>query len=121
MSAKERVVFLDRAAFTADELPIPRFEHNWSEYPDTEAADIVPRLFWATIAITHACPIDAEAIGQLHKLTRIVVTGPARIDAEACATRGIVLQPLATSDGSGQALVSLLEAMVEAASSGAQS
>jgi len=47
VSAKERVVFLDRAAFTADDLPIPSFDHNWSEYPDTEAADIVPRLFWA--------------------------------------------------------------------------
>jgi glycerate dehydrogenase len=121
VSAKERVVFLDRAAFTADELPIPNFEHNWSEYPDTEAADIVPRLFWATTAITHACPIDAEAIGQLHKLTRIVVTGPARVDTEACEMRGIALQPLTASDGSGRALVSLLEAMVEAASSSAQS
>jgi lactate dehydrogenase-like 2-hydroxyacid dehydrogenase len=121
VSGKERVVFLDRAAFTADELPIPSFEHNWSEYPDTEAADIVPRLFWATTAITHACPIDAEAIGQLHKLKRIVVTGAARIDAEACEARGIVLQPLAASDNSGRALVGLLEAMVEAASSSAHS
>ncbi|MCL5059183.1 MAG: hypothetical protein M1449_00765 [Candidatus Thermoplasmatota archaeon] len=32
MSGKERVVFLDRAAFTADDLPIQRFEHNWSEH-----------------------------------------------------------------------------------------
>ena len=75
LSRKERVVILDRAAFTADELPIPAFDHNWSEYPDTEAADIVPRLFWATTAITHACPIEAEAIGQLHKLKRIVAPG----------------------------------------------
>lgn len=121
MSGKERVVFLDRAAFTADDLPIPNFEHNWSEYPDTEAADIVPRLFWATTAITHACPLDADSLGQLHKLKRIVVTGPARVDAEACEMRGILLQPLAANDGSGQALINLLEAMVEAASSSAQS
>jgi len=45
VSAKERVVFLDRAAFTEYGLPIPSFEHNWSEYPETEAADLVPRLF----------------------------------------------------------------------------
>ena len=32
MSAKERVVFLDRAALTADDLPIPSFEHNWSKH-----------------------------------------------------------------------------------------
>jgi glycerate dehydrogenase len=68
MSSKERAVFLDRAAFTADDLPIPNFEHNWSEYPDTEPADTVPRLFCATTAITHACPIDAEAIGQPGRL-----------------------------------------------------
>ena len=116
MSGKERVVFLDRAAFTNDELPIPRFEHNWSEYPDTETADVVPRLFWATTAITHACPIDAEALAQLHKLKRIVVTGPAAVDAEACKARGIALQPVTANGGSGRALVSLLEAMVEATS-----
>ena len=88
MSAKERVVFLDRAAFGADELPIPNFDHNWSEYPATEAVDIVPRLFWATPAITHACPLDAEMIGQLHKLRRIVVSGSAMVDGVACAARG---------------------------------
>ncbi|MHB1077213.1 hypothetical protein [Thiobacillus sp.] len=112
MSGKERVVFLDRAAFTNDELPIPSFEHNWSEYPDSEAADIVPRLFWATTAITHACPLDAEVIGQLHKLTRIVVTGPAVVDVDACAARGIAVRHLPASDAPGQALIRLLEAQV---------
>ena len=112
MSGKERVVFLDRAAFTNDELPIPRFEHNWSEYPDTEAADIVPRLFWATIAITHACPLDADALGQLHKLTRIVVTGPAVVDADLCKARGIEVRQLPASDAAGQALIDLLETLV---------
>ncbi|MBU1224470.1 MAG: hypothetical protein KKA22_15295 [Gammaproteobacteria bacterium] len=109
MSAKERVVFLDRAAFTADDLPIPNFEHNWSEYPATEPADIVPRLFWATTAITHACPIDADAIGQLHKLTRIVVTGPAAVDGHACMARGIAVRHLPESDAPEQSLIRLLE------------
>ena len=110
MSAKERVVFLDRAAFTADDLPIPAFDHNWSEYPATEPADLVPRLFWATTAITHACSIDAEAIGQLHKLCRIVVTGPAVVDTDACVVRGIAVRQLPASDATG--LVNLLEALV---------
>ena len=65
-------------------------------------ADIVPRLFWATTAITHACPIDAEAIGQLHKLTRIVVTGPAVVDADACTARGIAVRHLPASDATGR-------------------
>ncbi len=109
---KERIVFLDRAAFTPDDLPIPNFDHNWSEYPDTEGADIVPRLFWATIAVTHACPLDAGTIGQLHKLKRIAVTGPAMIDAVACAARGIEVHRLAAREASGPGLVGLLEAMV---------
>ncbi len=115
MSVKERVVFLDRAALTADELPIPNFEHNWSEYPDTEAADIVPRLFWATTAITHATPIDAEAIRQLHKLARIVVTGPAVVDAAAGEARGIAVRHVHLSNTPGPTLIKLLEALVDGA------
>ena len=113
MSAKERVVFLDRAAFTADDLPIPAFDHNWSEYPDTEAADVMPRLFWATTALTHACPLDAETIGQLHKLARIIVTGPAVVAAEACEVRGIAVKHLPASDVPRLALIGLLEALVD--------
>lgn len=112
MSFKERVVFLDSAAFTADDLPIPSFEHNWSGYPETEPADLVPRLFWSTTAITHATPIDADAIGQLHKLVRIIVTGPAVVDADACAARGVAVQQLPAGDAPGQALIGLLEALV---------
>ena len=112
MSAKERVAFLDRAAFTTDDLPIPNFEHNWSEYPFTESADLVPRLFWSTTAITHATPIDANAIGQLHKLIRVVVTGPAVVDEAACEARGITVQHLPACDAQGQSLIELLEMLV---------
>ena len=112
MSFKERVVFLDRPAFTPDDLPIPSFEHNWSEYPFTEAADLVPRLFWATTAITHATPIDAEAVGQLHKLIRVIVTGPAEIEEAACEVKGISVVKLPAADGSARGLIELLEKLV---------
>ena len=115
MSFKERVVFLDRASFTNDDLPIPNFEHNWSEYPFTEATDIVPRLFWATTAITHACPLDADSLGQLHKLTRFVVTGPAVVDAAACEARGIAVRHLPACDAKGQSLFELLEMLADEA------
>lgn len=111
MSGKERVVFLDRAAFTPDELPIPGFDHNWSEYPATEPADVVPRLFWATTAITHACGIDADVLAQLHKLRRIVVTGNAAVDEAVCAARGIDIHRLAP----GADLIRLLETRIAAA------
>jgi len=110
VSGKERVVFLDRAAFTADELPIPAFDHNWSEYPHTDPVDVVPRLFWATTAITHACPIDADMIGQLHKLKRVIVTGPATVGEAVCQARGIAVLRLPASDTPAQALIACLEA-----------
>ena len=113
MSFKERVVFLDRAAFTPDDLPIPSFEHNWSEYPFTEPADLVPRLFWSTTAITHATPIDAEAIGQLHKLIRIVLTGPAVVDQAACEAKGISIVMVPAAETSAKGIIALLERLVE--------
>ncbi|MGE5319060.1 MAG: hypothetical protein ACM3KD_02655 [Hyphomicrobiaceae bacterium] len=115
MSIKERIVFLDRAGLGGDALPIPNFDHNWSEYPATEAADVVPRLFWATIAITHAVPLDIEVIGQLHKLRHVVVTGPATVDAAACKARGIAVRHLPANDASGPALICLLETAVSEA------
>ncbi len=112
MSFKERVVFLDRAAFTNDDLPIPNFEHNWSEYPFTEAFDLVPRLFWSTTAITHATTIDADAIGQLHKLIRVIVTGPVVVDEAACEAKGISVVKLPAAEASAQGLIKLLERLV---------
>ena len=115
MITKERIVFLDSAGLGGGDLPIPDFDHNWSEYPTTEAADIVPRLFWATTAITHACPIDADTLAQLRKLTRIVVTGPAVVDGAACAARGIAVRYLPVSETPGQTLIDLLEALIDEA------
>ena len=114
MGVKERIVFIDRAGLGGDDLPIPGFDHNWSEYPVTEAIDLVPRLFWATTAITHACPLDAATIGQLHKLVRIIITGPAEVDDSACKARGIEVRHLPASDAPSLALISLLEALVRA-------
>lgn len=115
MKGKERVVFLDRAAFAAGDLPIPDFDHNWSEYPATEPADLVPRLFWATTAITHACPLDAEALAQLHKLKRIVVTGPAAVDPAAGVADGRVVRRLPQSETPAATLIALLETLVREA------
>ena len=90
MSAKERVVVLDRAAHAAAiDFPLPAFDCNWSEYPDTPAADLVPRVFWATTIITHDCGLDAAALAQLHKLKRVLVTGGAAVDEAACAAQGV--------------------------------
>ncbi|AAZ96033.1 hypothetical protein Tbd_0080 [Thiobacillus denitrificans ATCC 25259] len=115
MKGKERIVFLDRAAFVADDLPIPDFDHNWSEYPATEPADLVPRLFWATTAITHACALDAEVLAQLHKLKRIVVTGPALIDPAAGSANDRIVRHLPHSETPAATLIALLETLVREA------
>ena len=75
----------------------------------------MPSLFWATTAITHATPIDAEAIGQLHKLIRIIVTGPAVVDVAACEARGIVVRHFQVDSDSvpGRALIGFLETLVD--------
>ena len=109
MSRKARFVFLDRAAFTADELPVPACDHTWSEYPSTDAEDVVPRLFWATVAITHACALDAAALAQLHKLERIVITGPAQIAEDVAAARGIAVLRLLGTEDAGARLIALLD------------
>ena len=118
MSGKERVVFLDRAAFSVGELPIQPFDHNWSEYPGTEAADVMPRLIWVTTAIMPACPLDAEVIGQLQRLKRMVVAGrPAVVDVEAYAARGIAVRKLPAHnmpDMPEEALINLLEGDINA-------
>ena len=118
MSTKERIVFVDRPAFSPDDVPIPAFDHNWSEYPFTDAADLVPRLFWATTVITHATPVDAAAIAQLHKLKRIVVTGPAVVDTAACAQQGVCVEPLPEGAEGVVALVKWLECCVEKSTQG---
>lgn len=107
---KERVVVVDRAAYTDDDLPVPNFDCNWSEYPDTPAEDLVPRLFWATTVITHDCSLGAEALAQLHKLKRVLVTGSASVDAGVCAAQGISV--LHAPDASPDKLIALLEAQV---------
>jgi len=49
----------------------------------------------------------------LHKLKWIVVTGPAVVDHAACEARGIVVRHLPASDVPGQALIGLLEALID--------
>jgi glycerate dehydrogenase len=107
---KDRVVFIDRAGFgdTAD-LPIPDFDHTWSEFPHTSAAELIPRVFWATTLVTHACDLTEDVLTQLHKLQRVVVTGSAVVDEAVCAARGVRVTHLPPG-GSGAALIAHLEA-----------
>ncbi|GAB3414198.1 D-2-hydroxyacid dehydrogenase [Massilia agilis] len=86
------IVFLDRDSLVAN-VRRPRFEHDWTDYPGTEPADVVARLAGATIAITNKVPVREDAIAQLPGLKMIAVaaTGTDNVDLAACRARGIAV------------------------------
>lgn len=88
----ERIVFLDRDSIIAD-IRRPGFAHEWAEYPASSAAEAVPRLHGATIAITNKVPLRAEALAALPGLKMIAVaaTGTDNVDLAAARARGIVV------------------------------
>jgi glycerate dehydrogenase len=92
MSAKQRIVFLDRGTLQA-ELRIPDFDHTWSEYPETAPEDLVPRLFWASIVITNKVVLDRATIEALPRLRLIAVaaTGVNAVDLDAAREAGIAV------------------------------
>jgi len=89
-----RIVFLDRDSVIAN-LRRPQFEHEWTEYPATIAAEAGERLraARATIAITNKVPLRAADLATLPDLKMIAVaaTGTDIIDLAACRERGIVV------------------------------
>ena len=88
----DHIVFLDRDSLQA-QVRRPGFEHQWTAYPATAAADVVQRLRGASIAITNKVPLRAPEIAQLPKLKMVAIaaTGTDNVDLAACRERGIVV------------------------------
>jgi glycerate dehydrogenase len=86
------IVFLDRDSLIAD-VRMPAFDHTWTEYPATTAADAAARLHGAAIAITTKVPLRADTLARLPDLKMIAVaaTGTDIIDLAAARERGIVV------------------------------
>ena len=113
MSFKERVVFLDRAALTPDDLPIPNFEHNWSEYPETEPADLVPRLFGSPPRLL--IPRQLTPRLSVNYTNSPASSSPGLRWSVALRARQMNrVQHLPTGGTPEQALIELLEALVDA-------
>jgi glycerate dehydrogenase len=87
-----KIVFLDRDSLQA-QVRRPAFDHQWTEYAATDAADVAERLQGATIAIVNKTPIGAADIARLPGLRMIAIcaTGTNNVDLEACRARGIVV------------------------------
>jgi glycerate dehydrogenase len=87
-----RVVFLDRASLKA-KVRKPAFAGEYIEYEKTSAAEIVPRLKGAAVAIVNKVPMRTETLRQLPDLKMIAVaaTGYDVIDVPYCKEHGIAV------------------------------
>ncbi len=93
-SKKTKIVFLDRATIgpTVNIRP-PGFNHEWQEYEQTAAEDVVKRLEHAEIAISNKVAITTAMLSQLPNLRCIAVaaTGANMLDLSACKEAGVVV------------------------------
>ena len=86
----ERIVFLERNTIQA-EFRRPNFEHQWIEYPETVAAQVVERVRDATIIISNKLSLAGPQLSSAPKvkLIAIAATGSDCVDLNYCRARGI--------------------------------
>ena len=86
----EQIVFLERNTLDA-ELRAPSFAHEWRDYGETRADEVLGRLGDATIAVVNKAPLGADVLSRLPRLKLIAVaaTGTDNIDLEFCRARNI--------------------------------
>jgi glycerate dehydrogenase len=88
----ERIVFLER-----NTLPVsfrhPSFEHEWIEYGETLATQVIERLRQATIVISNKLSLREAELSQAPnvKLIAIAATGFDNIDLDYCRRHGIAV------------------------------
>ena len=87
-----QIVFLDRASLRA-EIRRPSFSHNWIEFDNTTADDVVTRLQDTEVVITNKVPLRENAISRLPnlKLIAVAATGVDILDLDACRRRQITV------------------------------
>jgi glycerate dehydrogenase len=88
----EKIVFLDRDSIIA-EVRRPAFEHEWKEYPATNADQTFDRVKDATIAISNKVLLSREVLEKLPalKMVAVAATGVNNVEIECCRERGIVV------------------------------
>src|SRR5881628_2625369 len=90
--AMERIVFLERNTIQAN-FRRPKFDHEWVEYPETFADQVVDRIKSATIIISNKLSLgESQPSHALDlKLIAIAATGSDCVDLEYCRERGITV------------------------------
>jgi glycerate dehydrogenase len=86
------IIFVERNTFNID-FPRPAFAHEWIEYGETSADQVVPRLSDATIVICNKLQLRATHLAQLPRLKLIAVaaTGVDNIDLDYCRAHQIAV------------------------------
>jgi glycerate dehydrogenase len=87
-----RVAFLDRASLKASVRKFA-FDADYVEYQKTSAADVVPHLSGAAIAITNKVPLRADTLRRLPdlKLIAVAATGYDVVDVAYCQEHAIAV------------------------------
>jgi glycerate dehydrogenase len=88
----ERIVFIERNTIQAT-FRRPEFEHEWVEYPESNADQVVERIRDATIIISNKLSLgELQLAGAPDvKLIAIAATGSDCVDLDYCRRRGIVV------------------------------
>src|SRR5882724_3990960 len=88
----ERIVFLERKTIDAH-FRRPGFDHEWIEYPETTAGQVVDRVRDATIIISNKLSLGELQLANARevKLIAIAATGSDCVDLNYCKERGIAV------------------------------
>jgi glycerate dehydrogenase len=88
----KRVVFLERNTIQAD-FRRPDFEHEWIEYPETAAHQVVERIRDATIIISNKLSLGEPQLSDAPhvRLIAIAATGSDCVDLNYCRSREIAV------------------------------
>jgi glycerate dehydrogenase len=88
----ERIVFLERNTIQAN-FRRPSFDHEWIEYPETLAEQVIERARPSTIIISNKLSLGEPQLAQVPdlKLIAIAATGSDCVDLNYCRARGIAV------------------------------
>ena len=88
----ERIVFIERNTIQAN-FRRPKFEHEWVEYPESFADQVVERIRDATIIISNKLSLGAPQLAEAPnvKLIAIAATGSDCVELDYCRSRGITV------------------------------
>lgn len=89
-----KIVFLDRETIGPTvQISKPTTPHEWVEYGDTSADQVLERLQGVDIAITNKVALREDVLAQLPdlKMISVAATGYDVIDMDACRARNIIV------------------------------